>query len=50
MDNFGYLFAVFGIVWAVIFGYVLVLISGQKKLRLEIRRLSDLIKEKGLDK
>lgn len=50
MDNFGYLFAVFAIVWAVIFIYVLVLINGQKKLRQEIDRLGDIIKEKRLNK
>jgi CcmD family protein len=50
MDNFGYLFAVFAIVWAVIFVYVLVLVNGQKKLRQEIDRLGDIIKEKRLDK
>jgi CcmD family protein len=50
MDNFGYLFAVFAIVWAVIFVYVLVLVNGQRKLRQEIDRLGDIIKEKRLDK
>jgi CcmD family protein len=50
MDNFGYLFAVFAIVWAVIFVYVLVLINGQKKLHQEIERLGDIIKEKRIDK
>jgi CcmD family protein len=50
MDNFGYLFAVFAIVWAVIFVYVLVLINGQKKLYQEIERLGDIIKEKRIDK
>ncbi|MFH0942181.1 MAG: CcmD family protein [Chloroflexota bacterium] len=48
MDNLGYLFAVYTIVWAVIFGYVLVLIRGQKKLRREIEQLKEAIKEKGL--
>jgi CcmD family protein len=50
MDNFGYLFAVYAIVWLVIFIYVLILINGQNKLRQEIQKLNEALKEKGLDK
>lgn len=48
MDNLGYLFAVYTIVWAVIFGYVLILISGQNKLHREIQQLKESLKEKGI--
>lgn len=47
MDNLGYLFAVYTVAWLVIFGYVLFLITGQKKLRREIEQLKASIKEKG---
>jgi CcmD family protein len=46
VDNLGYLFAVFGIVWAVLFIYILVLINGQKKLKKEIQTLNERIKGK----
>jgi len=46
VENLGYLFAVYTIVWAVMFGYVLILIRGQNKLRQEIQQLKDSIKEK----
>lgn len=48
MENLGYLFAVYSIVWAVIFGYVLFLIREQQKLRREIQRLGETLQEKGL--
>jgi CcmD family protein len=48
VENLGYLFAVYSIVWAVIFGYVLFLIKGQRRLRREIQRLGEALKEKGL--
>ena len=50
MDNLGYLFAVYGIVWLVLFIYVLVLIRGQNRLRQEIIRLNSIIKEKQIVK
>ena len=46
MDNLGYLLAVFGIVWLVIFIYVYSLINGQKRLRREIQSLTEMLKEK----
>jgi CcmD family protein len=45
MENAGYLFAVFAIIWAVLFVYVLSLIRRQQQLRRDI----DLLKE-ALDK
>jgi CcmD family protein len=50
MDNFGYLFAVFAIVWAVIFVYILILINGQRKLRQDIERLGEITKERQVGK
>ncbi len=41
MENAGYLFAAFAIVWLGLFGYVFILIQRQKGLRREI----DLLKE-----
>ena len=41
MENAGYLFAVFAIIWAVLFVYVLSLIRRQHQLRRDI----DLLKE-----
>jgi len=46
MENLGYLLAVYTIVWLVIFGYVLVLIRGQKRLRREVEQLKDALKDK----
>ncbi len=39
MENAGYIFAAFAIVWAVIFGYLLLLFNRQRKLRQEIDSL-----------
>lgn len=47
MENAGYLFAAFTIIWALVFGYVLLLINRQKKLRKEIDSLKEALKEKG---
>lgn len=46
MQNAGYLFAAFTIVWAVLFGYALYLLSKQKKLQQEINLLKEALKEK----
>ena len=46
MENAGYLFAAFAIVWAVVFGYVLLLFNRQTRLRQEINSLKESIKEK----
>ena len=47
MENAGYLFTAFGVVWAVVFGYVLLLSSRQKRLRRDIESLKEVFKEKG---
>ncbi|UCC17459.1 MAG: CcmD family protein [Dehalococcoidales bacterium] len=39
MENSGYLFAAFAVIWAVVFGYILILINRQKKLKQEIEKL-----------
>ncbi len=41
MENGGYLFAAFAVIWAVVFGYVLVLVGRQRKLRREIDSVKD---------
>lgn len=46
MQNAGYLFAAFTIVWAVLFGYALYLLNKQKKLQQEINLLKEALKEK----
>lgn len=47
MENAGYIFAAFAIVWAVIFGYLLLLFNRQRKLRQEIDSLKKKFREKG---
>lgn len=47
MENGGYLFSAYGIVWAVVFGYVLSLLNRQRRLRQEIDSLKEALKEKG---
>ncbi|MAF85187.1 MAG: hypothetical protein CL875_01670 [Dehalococcoidales bacterium] len=46
MENAGYLFAAYGVVWAVVFGYVLVLQNRQRRLRREINSLKETLKER----
>ncbi len=46
MENAGYLFAAFAIVWAAVFAYVLSLFIRQKGLRREIDSLSEAFNEK----
>jgi CcmD family protein len=46
MENAGYVFAAFAIAWALVFGYVLLLINREGKLRREIKSLKEaLLKE-----
>ncbi len=45
MENASYLFAAFGIVWALVFGYVLLLFNRQRRLRREIDSLKEAFKE-----
>ncbi len=47
MENAGYLYAAFGIVWAATFAYVLTLLNKQKNLRREIESLRNMLEEKG---
>lgn len=49
MENAGYLFAAFAIVWAGVFGYVLSLFNRQRGLRREINALKEALKEKGIE-
>lgn len=44
MQNAGYLFAAFAIIWAIVFGYVLLLLNRQKRLKQEIEALKVEIK------
>ncbi len=50
MENAGYLLAAFTIVWAVVFGYVLLLLNGQRRLRQAIDSLKEALKEEETDK
>ena len=49
MENAGYLFAAFTIIWAVVFGYVLLLLNRQRRLRREIDSLKEAFKEKEVE-
>ena len=40
MDNMGYLFAAYTIIWAVVFGYILFLHRKQRRLQRQIDRLN----------
>ena len=46
MENAGYLFAAYAIVWVVLFGYIFILFRRQKKLRQEIDLLKEVIHKK----
>lgn len=48
MDNSGYLFAAFAVVWAVLFAYVVLLVRRQVRLKQEIEALKSLLKGKSL--
>lgn len=50
MGDSGYLFAAFVIIWALVFGYVLVLINRQRRLRQEINALQEALQKKGAGK
>ena len=49
MENAGYLFAAFTIIWALVFGYVLLLFNRQRRLRREIDSLKEALKGKGVE-
>ena len=46
MENAGYLLAAFSIAWALVFGYVLLLINQQRSMRRDIDSLKKALKEK----
>ena len=48
MENGGYLFAAYTLVWAGVFVYVLFLSARQAKLRKEIEALKQGLEEKGI--
>ncbi len=50
MENAGYLFAAFAIVWAAVFGYVLLLFNRQRRLRREINSLKEALKESQVER
>jgi CcmD family protein len=41
MENAGFVFAAFGIIWAVVFGYVLFLVNRQSKLNRQVKAIED---------
>ena len=47
MEDAGYLFAAFAVMWAGVFGFVLSLVNRQRRLRREIDSLREEIGEKG---
>ena len=49
MENMGFLLAAFAIVWMVIIGYLFVIFNRQKRLSREIERLSESLKERGIE-
>ncbi len=46
MENVGYLFAAYTIIWALLFGYVLVLVNRQQKLHHDIELLKKAPRDK----
>jgi len=45
MENMGYLFAAYTVIWVVVFGYVLSLSNRQNKLKRELESLKETLKE-----
>lgn len=45
MENLGYLFAAFTVVWLALFGYIFVLFRRQQRLRRDIDLLKETLKE-----
>jgi CcmD family protein len=46
MENSGYFFAAFAIVWAVLFAYLFLLASRQRQLKQKVESLKEMLKEK----
>ncbi|MFC2035230.1 heme exporter protein CcmD [Chloroflexota bacterium] len=44
MENASYIFTAYAVVWAVVFGYVLLLLNRQRRLRQQIDSLKKLLK------
>ena len=49
MENAGYLFAAYTVIWVVIFGYVISMFTRQRKLQRELDLLKEMFKEKQID-
>ncbi len=47
MQDTGYIFAAYTIIWIVLLGFVLAMINRQAKVRREIERLREIVKDKG---
>ncbi len=41
MENLGYLLAAYAVIWAVVFGYILVLLRKQRKLKKQVDALKE---------
>jgi CcmD family protein len=41
MDNAGYIFAAFGVIWAVVFGYVLFLVNKAAKISRQAKAIEE---------
>ncbi len=50
MENAGYVFAAFGIVWGLVFSFILALFIRQRRLRREIEYLKEAFKDRGVEK
>jgi len=49
MENAGYIFAAYSIVWVVVFGYILSLFNRQRRLQRELNSLKEVTREKGVE-
>ena len=50
MENAGYLFAAFSVIWAMFFAYVFLSLYRQKRLRRDIDSLKKSLKDKGVER
>lgn len=46
MQDAGYIFAAYTIIWVVLLGFVVAMMNRQTKLRREIERVKELVKDK----
>jgi CcmD family protein len=49
MENLGYLLAAYGVIWAVVFGYVLYMQRKQRKLNKQVGQLRELLDKSKTD-